>query len=306
MLVGNIVAGRGVNVERLAHELLTRASTERSRRAASVSPVAGSTVASGYQPNFGSVHTATKVLAVVPARSGSKSVPHKNIRLLAGKPMLAYSIQHAQEAALVDRVLVSTDSEQYRDIAIQHGAEAPFLRPSHAAQDASPDLPLFQHALEWLKEKEGYVPDIVVHLRPTCPIRRVADIDTAVALLVNDTRLTAVRSVSASRDNPWRMWWSEAAPGGVGAGAQMRPVAIPPGNEVYPHYTTGLAGNTPRQLTPVTYSQNSCIDVVRASELMRPEGPSMTGERVYGLVTEAMLDIDTEEDFKEALAKVSG
>ena len=92
---------------------------------------------------------------------------------------------------------------------------------------------------------------------------------------------------------------------------RQRPLLHPPTHpvtltKVYPHYTTGLAGNTPRQLTPVTYSQNSCIDVVRASELMRPEGPSMTGERVYGLVTEAMLDIDTEEDFKDALAKVSG
>ena len=84
----------------------------------------------------------------------------------------------------------------------------------------------------------------------------------------------------------------------------MKPIAIPPGNPVYPHYGVGMAGNTPRQLTPVTYSQNSCIDVVRVSEVMSEDGGSMTGDRVYGLLTAGMLDIDTEEDFEDALKAV--
>jgi len=84
----------------------------------------------------------------------------------------------------------------------------------------------------------------------------------------------------------------------------MQPVAIPPGNEVYPTYTTGLAGNSPRQLTPITYSQNSCIDVVRASDIMDEKHASMTGSRIYGLVTEETVDIDTESDFAEARMKV--
>jgi len=200
--------------------------------------------------------------------------------------------------------MITTDSEHYREIAMQHGSEAPFLRPPGMAEDASPDLPAFQHALKWLAEHEDYHPDIVVHLRPTCPIRSIVDIDRAVALLVNNSAISAVRSMSISKDNPWRMWFAQDSLGGTGSG-MMQPVAIPPGNKVYPTYTTGLAGNSPRQLTPETYSQNSCIDVVRASEIMNPNGGSMTGSNVYGLVTQEAVDIDTEADFAHAVDQVA-
>jgi len=225
--------------------------------------------------------------------------------MIGGRPLLAHSIEHAKQASLVDRVVVSTDSALYQDIATQYGAEAPFLRPPNMAEDESPDLPAFRHALEWLATHDNYTPDIVVHLRATCPVRRVADINKAISILVNDSSIDAVRSVSPSKDNPWRMWWLSDPQTNISVGAPMTPVAIPPGNSVYKQYSTGLAGNSPRQLTPATYSQNSCIDVVRASVILDPAGGSMTGDRVYGLLTEGQFDIDTEADFEAALAHIA-
>jgi len=123
------------------------------------------------------VEPAAKVLALVPARGGSKGIPRKNIRDFAGHPLIAYSIAAGLHAALVNRVIVSTDDEEIAEVARQYGAEAPFLRPAEFAQDQSLDLPVFQHALEWLAEKENYHPDVVVQLRPTSPVRPPGFVD---------------------------------------------------------------------------------------------------------------------------------
>src|SRR6516164_8690846 len=112
-----------------------------------------------------------KVLALIPARRGSNSLPHKNIRAVGGKPLLAWSVDHALAAKKVTRTIVSTDSPDYAAIARQFGAEAPFLRPEEIAGDLSTDLEVFEHALKWLEVHEGYQPQICVHLRPTHPVR---------------------------------------------------------------------------------------------------------------------------------------
>jgi len=118
-----------------------------------------------------------RILALIPARGGSKSVPKKNIRQVGGKPLLAYSIGHGLEAKRIDRVIVSTDSEEIAEIARFYGAEAPFIRPPELAQDYSLDIDFYRHALEWLREHEGYVPDAVINLRPTTPVRNPAVLD---------------------------------------------------------------------------------------------------------------------------------
>src|SRR3989337_3169724 len=112
------------------------------------------------------------VLALIPARGGSKSIPQKNIRSFAGHPLIAYSIVAGLAAQTVNRVIVSTDDEEIATVARHYGAEVPFLRPAELAQDGTPDLPVFQHALYWLEENEGYQVEIVVQLRPTSPFRR--------------------------------------------------------------------------------------------------------------------------------------
>ncbi|MAT84556.1 MAG: cytidyltransferase [Gammaproteobacteria bacterium] len=225
--------------------------------------------------------TTVTTLALIPARSGSKSLPHKNIREFAGKPLLAHSIEQALAARSVDRVIVSTDSEEYAAIARQYGAETPFLRPAELATDDATDLVVFRHALDWLRGHEGWEPDIVVHLRPTYPRRDPADIDRVIELLAADPELDSVRSVAPAAETPFKMWTRDGD-------GRLTPVADL-GNEAY---------NQPRQRLPVAYLQNACIDAVRAHVVI--DQGSMTGRRIHGYLMNENFDIDTEADFRRA------
>src|SRR5512134_3427196 len=104
----------------------------------------------------------THILALIPARGGSKGIPRKNIRSFAGYPLIAWSIAAGLQAKSISRVIVSTDDEEIAAVAREYGAETPFLRPAELAQDRTTDFPVFEHALKWLEEIEGYKPDIVV------------------------------------------------------------------------------------------------------------------------------------------------
>ncbi len=112
-----------------------------------------------------------KILAIIPARGGSKGLKNKNILPLLGHPLIAYSIKASLDSKRINRVIVSTDSKEIAVVAKQYGAEVPFMRPAEIAQDMSTDMEMFLHALGWLKKNEDYVPDIIVHLRPTSPVR---------------------------------------------------------------------------------------------------------------------------------------
>ena len=107
-----------------------------------------------------------KIYAIIPARGGSKGVPRKNIRLVGGHPLIAYSIVAARQCRRIDRVIVSTDSPEIADIARAYGAEAPFLRPPELAQDASGDIDFIRHALDWFQQHDHAEPEMLVHLRP--------------------------------------------------------------------------------------------------------------------------------------------
>jgi len=215
-----------------------------------------------------------EVLAVIPARSGSKSIKDKNIRLLNGKPMMAYSIEHAVNSRSINRIIVSTDSKKYGLIAKKYGAEFPFLRPVAISGDLSTDLEVFVHTLTWLKENEGYSPDICVHLRPTYPIRDYIDIDNMVEILINNPELDSVRTVAISPETPYKMWFRDYS-------GFLTPVI---------HTSIKDAYNQPRQSLPLTYLQNACIDVIRSSTILMKN--SMSGARIYGYVMEHNWDID--------------
>lgn len=135
------------------------------------------------------------VLGIIPARGGSKGVPRKNIRLLCGKPLLAYTIESALAAKRLTRTILSTEDEEIADVGMRWGVEVPFLRPKELAEDASPTFPVVQHALEAL-EREGQIFDAVCLLQPTNPLRRATDIDQCIELLEN-TEADSVISVSA-------------------------------------------------------------------------------------------------------------
>ena len=148
----------------------------------------------------------SKVLAIVPARGCSKSIPRKNIRFFGGHPLLTYSIAAGLQSERVTRTIVSTDDEEIASVARDYGAEILFMRPPEIAQDNTPDLPVFQHALDWLEREEGYVPELVIQLRPTSPIRPLDCVDQALEILQGDPEADSVRGIVASGQNPYKMW----------------------------------------------------------------------------------------------------
>lgn len=222
-----------------------------------------------------------EVLAIIPARSGSKSVKDKNIRQIDGKPMLAYSIEHALQSKCIDRVIVSTDSEAYARIAREYGAETPFIRPAEYATDIALDYDVFLHALTFLKEQEEYEPELVVQLRPTYPIRKIEDIENMVQYLKEHPDVDSMRCVTPAKEIAYKMWHKDE-------NGMLSPIMtdIP---ECY---------NMPRQQLPKVYYQNACIDVVRASVIT--EQHSMSGKVIAGYEMTENFDIDTEEEFRRA------
>lgn len=224
------------------------------------------------------------VLALIPARGGSKSIPRKNIRLFAGYPLIAYSIAAALAAESITRVVVSTDDEEIAAIARKYGADVPFIRPAQYAQDTTPDLPVFQHALTWLEDHEEYRADLVVQLRPTSPLRKVWHIDQAVWRLVERPDADSIRSVCVPFQNPFKMW--RIMPDGF-----MKPLIEIDMQEPY---------NQPRQVLPEVYWQTGYVDAAWADTIL--EKNSMTGENILPLVIDAAdwIDIDSPEDWSRA------
>jgi CMP-N,N'-diacetyllegionaminic acid synthase len=220
-----------------------------------------------------------KILAIIPARCGSKALKHKNIRDLAGRPMLAWTIEHAIRSNLIDRAIVSTDSNEYVKIAQDYGAEVPFIRPSEFSKDSSTDLDVFKHALSWLRQNETYIPDICVHLRPTYPIRRIKDIDKCIDILIKNEDYDSIRSVAPVDDTPYKMW-------SMNSKGLLSPAIVTTIIEAY---------NLPRQDLPISYIQNACIDVIRTCVILK--FGSMTGSNIYGYIMDHNYDIDTEADF---------
>lgn len=227
----------------------------------------------------------TEVLALIPARGGSKSIPRKNVIDFAGYPLISYSIAAAQAAETVTRIIVSTDDAEISDISRKYGAEVPFVRPDEHSQDGTPDLPVYVHALEWLAENEGYKPDIVVQLRPTSPFRRLWHIDDAVYRLIEHPECDSCRTVITPFQNPFKMWTID--PRGI-----MQPLMKDTGfKEPY---------NMPRQVLPDVYWQTGYVDAIWADTITMKN--SMTGDRILPLIIDPgdWVDIDSPDDWKRA------
>jgi CMP-N,N'-diacetyllegionaminic acid synthase len=218
------------------------------------------------------------IIALIPARGGSKGLLQKNILPLNGKPLIAYSIELALKSKYIDRVIVSTDNEEIKQVALEYGAEVPFMRPDEIAQDSTRDLPVFEHCIDSI----GDSVDILVHLRPTCPIRKIETVDAALEKFVSELKngFTSLRGVSVPRDNPFKMWTIE--------GERLVPLVNLEGiDEPY---------NTPRQELPLVYWQNGYIDITTAETIEKYK--SMTGPSICSfIVNETVFDID----YREAL-----
>ena len=135
------------------------------------------------------------ILGLIPARGWSKSIPHKNIASLAGRPLLAYTCESALASDRLSRVIISTDDAGIAGVARENGVDSPFVRPEHLSQDDTPTLPVIQHAIAWLEEHDGYCPDAVMLLQPTSPLRRAEHIDGAVDVMDRTNADTVVSVV---------------------------------------------------------------------------------------------------------------
>lgn len=226
---------------------------------------------------------APAVIAIVPARGGSKGLPRKNLRGLGGLPLVAWSVAAGLEATAVGAVIVSTEDEEIASVARACGAEVPFLRPRELAQDDTPDLPVFEHALGWLERERGWRPELVVQLRPTSPFRPVGMVDEAIERLRAQPEADALRSVTSPSQTPFKMWRL--------SGRLLEPLLGTLGEELF---------NAPRQRLPSVYWQTGHLDVIRRATLV--EMGSMTGRRIAPFVVEPRyaIDIDTLEQLELA------
>lgn len=226
------------------------------------------------------------VYGIVTARGGSKSIPKKNIKEICGKPLIAWTVEAAKRAKNIDRLICSTDSEEIAEVARAYGAETPFIRPAEFAQDSTPDLPVFEHALAWFREHEGVVPDAVVHLRPTGPLRTTEDIEASINLLLAYPEADSVRCVTEAVLHPLKTYTL--------SGEYLAPFI--------PESVSGIpeAYNAPRQKLPKAYASVAYLSTIWSRTIL--EKHSICGTKMIGMIVPAenTPDINDAMDFEYA------
>jgi CMP-N,N'-diacetyllegionaminic acid synthase len=234
-----------------------------------------------------------KVLAVIPARGGSKGVPKKNIKNLANHPLIAWTIAAAREATLIDEIYVSTDDMETVQICGQYGLEVPFMRPENIAQDHSRDYDFLKHALDFFEAKEGGLPELVVLLRPTSPIRPKGLINQCITAIQNNHAADSLRTVIEAPHTPYKMW----RPSQDGQNL-LNPLLPPPAGINEPH-------NAPRQELPKVLLHVGVVDVMKTETILELE--SVSGPNILGFEIAAhwATDIDNIDDFHLAEIKLN-
>lgn len=218
------------------------------------------------------------ILAIIPARGGSKSLPRKNIRLLCGKPLVAHSIETALSSEFIDRVVISTEDEEIARIAEQYGGEV-IERPAELARDDTPSSLVYQHVIEHLERKENFATDLIVALQPTSPLRIVTDIDGAIQKFL-EAGCDSVLSVCEAEHPPYWMYTLD--------GDRMK-ILIHGGEEI-----------SRRQDAPLVYRINGAVYVTRKQVIMIENKVWGDDTRAYIMPWNRSVDIDTEIDFKLA------
>lgn len=218
-----------------------------------------------------------RIVCVIPARGGSKGLPGKNIKELLGKPLIAYSIEHAKSSRYIDRVIVSTEDKAIAEIALKYGAEVPFMRPKELATDASGTIDVLLHAISWM-ESAGDPFTVLALLHVTTPLRSAEDVDNCIELLV-DSGAQSIFSVTDAHRNPY-FNMVEVRGGKV--------ALIKQGNFVS------------RQSAPEVYDMNSSIYIWMKDALKEKKSTFLERTGIYRMPRERSVDIDDHLDFRIA------
>ncbi len=227
------------------------------------------------------MNTDLKIMALIPARAGSKRVKNKNIRDLGGIPLIGYKIRVALESKYINKIILSTDSEEIRAVAERFGIRVPFLRPSEISGDNSTELEFHQHALKWLSENENYVPDLIVNLYPTSPFVSSKTIDMAIKKIIENSDYDSLRSVVKCSEHPYKMWIEKDE------------------NYLEP-FIKSEDDNTHTlsyHLLPKVYIQNACIYITKPETINKYK--TTIGKKVLSFKMDKIesFDINTELDF---------
>ena len=226
------------------------------------------------------------ILALIPARGGSKGVPKKNIKLLEKHPLISYTIAAAKLSKRINKIVVTTDSQEIADISLKYNAEVPFLRPSELANDKSTDIDFVMHALNWLEYNENYIPDLIVLLRPTTPLREVEFIDNAIEKFVTNTNATSLRSSHLSSESPFK-WFT------------LKDNFYDSICNIYSLEDT----NRPRQFFTEIYIPNGYVDII-VPNLIK-EKNSIFGNKILSFITPIGYEIDTIDEFEYIEYRIS-
>ena len=232
-----------------------------------------------------------EILCIIPARSGSKGIKDKNIKLLNGKPLLSWSILQAKKCDYKMKIIVSTDSEKYKKIAEESGAEVPFLRPKEISQDLSTDFEFVNHCVNWLKKNQNYKPKIIVQLRPTQPNRKVEDINKAIKLFIdNYDNYDSLRSIIPIKKSCFKMYLLDKGKN------KLDPIFKKFKNLNEPY-------NQCRQILPTTYLHNGYIDIIKTDIL---KNNTISGSNILPFIMkdDDNIDIDLPEDWSKSLQKI--
>lgn len=210
-----------------------------------------------------------KILGIITARGGSKSVPRKSVLEAGGKPLIAWTIQAAKRSKSLDRLLVSTDDDEIAEVSRKFGAEVPFMRPAELARDDSPHMDVLLHALSWLEKNDNYVPDFIILLQPTSPLRMAEDIDAAVKTM-RDKNADAAQSVYLDSNHAWD------------------------------EFVKGSRGYVRRQDVKGRYVLNGAVYVIRRSVLLKEKTLFPDNSTPYVMPPDRSLDVDTPWDMHVA------
>jgi CMP-N,N'-diacetyllegionaminic acid synthase len=221
-----------------------------------------------------------RVIAIIPARGGSKGVPGKNIKMLAGYPLIAFSIAAAKLSTRIERIIVSTDSPEIAEISKKFGAEVPFMRPVELAQDKSGDIDFMLHALKWFRDNDNENWEYWVHLRPTTPLRNPESVDTAIDEIIKNAGSTSLRSGHIAPESPFK-WFRKNSNG------YFEPLI---------GSLTSDKANAPRQEFPDAYIPDGYVDVLKASYILNHN--LLHGNKMIAFKSPFCTEVDSKEDFE--------